>query len=81
MVSPKVTKKRFEQLKSLSPSEAVNAWLDGDFGFGDEPTLVAAILKDFRIRLSPEKIEKFMSDTMDSEEADVQAILDRLADM
>ncbi len=78
---PKINKERFEQLKSLSPSEAVSAWLDGDFGFGDEPALVAAILKDSRIKLAPEKIEEFMSDIMDDEEADVQAILDRLADM
>jgi hypothetical protein len=80
-VFPKINKERFEQLKSLSPSEAVSAWLDGDFGFGDEPALVAAILKDSRIKLAPEKIEEFMSDIMDGEEADVQAILDRLADM
>jgi hypothetical protein len=81
MVFPKVNKKRFEQLKSLFPAEAVSAWLEGNFGVGDEPALVVAILKDSRIKLSPEKIEEFMSDMMDSEEVDVQAILDRLADM
>ncbi len=30
-------KERFERLRALTPMAAVRAWLDGDFGIGDEP--------------------------------------------
>jgi hypothetical protein len=43
-------KKRFENLRSLSPVDAVRAWLDGDFGMGDEPALISAIRRDSRIK-------------------------------
>ncbi len=76
---PKVNKERFEKLKSLSPMDAVRAWLDGDFGFGDEKALIDAILKDIRINLSPQIIEEFMSDAIDEQGGDAQTILDRLA--
>ncbi len=78
---PIANKERFEKLKLLSPAEAISAWLEGDFGVGDEPALVSAILKDTRIKLSPGAVEELLTDVMDDEEADAQAILDRLAGM
>jgi len=39
-------KERFEKLQTLAPVDAIQAWLDGDFGIGDEPAMIAAIHKD-----------------------------------
>ncbi|HTV41764.1 MAG TPA: hypothetical protein VMF08_14375 [Candidatus Sulfotelmatobacter sp.] len=70
--------KRFEKLSALSPIDAVRAWLDGDFGIGDEPALISAIRKDSRIKISDEAIEDAVIDAMD-EELDAEACLERLA--
>ena len=43
---------RFEALRALTPIDAVQAWLDGDFGIEDQPALIAAIRKDPRVSLS-----------------------------
>ncbi|MFZ2170415.1 MAG: hypothetical protein WAW61_12345 [Methylococcaceae bacterium] len=34
---------RFESLRILAPIDAVEAWLSGDSGIGDEPALIDAI--------------------------------------
>ncbi|HEX4122208.1 MAG TPA: hypothetical protein VH619_16445 [Verrucomicrobiae bacterium] len=60
-------KKRFEKLSALSPVDAVRAWLDGDFGIGDESALISAIRKDSRITISDEAIEDAIMDAMDEE--------------
>jgi hypothetical protein len=57
-------KERFEQLRNLSPVEAARAWLDGDFGIGDEPALIEAIRKDKRIKLSDDEIIDFFTEAM-----------------
>ena len=70
-------KKRFETLSALSPVDAVRAWLDGDFGMGDEPALISAIRKDARIKISDDEIEDAIMDAMD-DGTDAEACLKRL---
>jgi hypothetical protein len=70
-------KKRFEKFGALLPVDAIRAWLDGDFGMGDEPGLISAIRKDPRIKISDDAIEEAIMDAMD-EELDAEACLERL---
>jgi len=70
---------RSEKLRTLSPVEAVQTWLDGDFGFDDEPALIAAIRKDSRITRSNDEIIDFMADALMEEKADAQKYLELLA--
>ena len=70
---------RFEKLRTLSPIEAVRAWLDGDFGFGEEAALIAAIRKDTRITRSDDGIIDFMADALMEEGTDAQECLAFLA--
>lgn len=69
---------RFEKLKTLSPLEAVQSWMDGDFGIGDEPALYFAIRKDARVTLSDGDIAEAVFEAMD-EGLTAQACLERLA--
>ena len=71
-------RKRFESLSALAPVDAVQAWLDGDFGIGDETALISAIRKDTRILLSDDEIEDGVLEAMD-EGLDAPACLERLA--
>ena len=71
-------RKRFESLNTLAPVEAVRAWLNGDFGMGDEPALISAIRKDTRISLSDDTIMDIISDAME-DGLDAPACLERLA--
>jgi hypothetical protein len=77
MMQPQ-NKKRFETLSALAPVDAVRAWLDGDFGIGDEPALISAIRKDSRISLSDDDITDAIMDAMD-DGLDAPACLERLA--
>ncbi len=70
--------KRFESLRTLPPVEAVKAWLNGDFGFGEESALIEAIRKDSRITRSDDEIIDFMADALMEEKADGQKCLDLL---
>lgn len=70
-------KGRFERLSALSPIEAVRAWLEGDFGIGDEPALISAIRKDSRIKISDDAIEDAIMEAMD-EELEAEACFQRL---
>ena len=72
-------KKRFERLSVLSPVDAVRAWLDGDFGIGDEPALISAIRRDPRIKISDDAIEEVLMNAID-DDLDSEACLKRLAD-
>jgi hypothetical protein len=76
MLTPQ-NKARFEKLKTLSPLAAIQAWLEGEFGIGDEPALCFAIRKDARIKLSDDDIADTIIDAMD-EELTAQECLDRL---
>jgi len=71
-------KKRFENLSTLTPIDAVRAWLDGDFGIGDEPALISAIRKDSRVKASDDAIENAILDAMD-EILDAEECLEQLA--
>jgi hypothetical protein len=69
---------RFEALRALTPIAAVQAWLEGDFGMGDEPAMIAAIRKDARVSLSDDDIIDAICGAMD-EGLDAQDCLERLA--
>lgn len=58
---------RFDHLRSLPPLEAIRAWLNGSFGFGDDPAMIEAILKDPRIDLSAPEISEAMGEAVDDE--------------
>ena len=74
---PPQNRERFDRLSALEPIDAVKAWLDGDFGMGDEPALISAIRKDRRISLSDDDIEEVILDAMD-ESLDAAVCLARL---
>ena len=67
-----------DAFKKLPPLEAIQAWLDGDFGMDEESDLCAAIRKDPRITLSDDKISEIISEAMD-DESDAATCLERLA--
>ena len=70
--------KRMERIKQLSPIEAVQAWLDGDFCLDEESALCTAIRKDTRITLSDDEFfDAFVLAIED--ECDAQQCLERLA--
>ena len=69
---------RFDKLRALTPVDAVRAWLDGDFGMGDEPAMIAAIRRDTRVSLSDDDITDAVCDAMDAG-LDAPACLERLA--
>lgn len=73
-------RKRFEQLRALAPLDAVRAWLDGDFGLGDEPALLAAIRRDPRVAASDDEITDIIFEAID-EGLDAAACLERLASL
>jgi len=77
MIQPQ-NEKRFKTLSALAPVDAVRAWLEGDFGIGDEPALISAIRKDTRISLSEDDITAAMMAAMDAG-LDAPACLERLA--
>ena len=63
--------------RALAPIDAVRAWLDGDFGIGDEPALIAAIRRDARVTGSDDDITDTICDAMD-EGLEASACLARL---
>ena len=69
---------RMESLKKLTPPEAVQAWLDGDFGMNEESALCFAIRKDARITLSDDDITEVIFGAMD-DGCDAAVCLERLA--
>ncbi|HZM01671.1 MAG TPA: hypothetical protein VFC44_01495 [Candidatus Saccharimonadales bacterium] len=71
-------KERFERLRALAPIDAVQAWLDGDFGIDDEPSMISAVRKDPRVSLSDDDIIDAIGGPMD-EGLDAPACLERLA--
>jgi hypothetical protein len=77
MMQP-VNKERYEHLRALAPFEAVRAWINGEFGIGDEPAMISAIRKDTRISISDEAIEDILMDAME-DRLDAAARLERLA--
>jgi hypothetical protein len=70
-------KERSARLLALAPIDAVQAWLDGAFGIGDEPAMIAAIRMDARVVMSDHDIIDVMGDAMD-ENLDASTCLGRL---
>lgn len=62
---PPANRQRYERLRSLKPIQAVEAWLTGDFGLGDEPALLEAIRKDLRVTLDDEMMLDAIAAAMD----------------
>ncbi len=74
---PPANRERFESLRLLNPLEAIQAWIDGSFGIGDEPALIEAIRKDFRVVMPDEEIIDILRDAWD-EEWDASTCLKKL---
>lgn len=68
---------RFERLRQLTPIEAARAWLEGDFGLGDEPALIEALRKDKGITATDDKIIDIFLDAME-ENVSAEEVLERL---
>jgi hypothetical protein len=77
MMQP-VNRERYERLRALAPLEAVRAWINGEFGIGDEPAMIFAIRKDPRISISDEAIEDILMDATE-DGLDAAVCLERLA--
>ena len=68
---------RLDRLKSLSPLQAIQAWLRDDCGYGERTYLVTAIQRDRRIELDDDEIAYVIHDAMQSR-IDAPAVFDRL---
>jgi hypothetical protein len=75
---PPTNNERFEKLKTLTPIAAVQAWLNGSFGIGDEPALIYSIRKDARVLLSDDEITDIICNAID-DGLDANACLERIA--
>ena len=69
---------RYDELQALAPIDAVRAWLNGEFGMGDEQAMITAIRRDTRISLSEDAIIATMFEAM-TEGLDAPGCLERLA--
>lgn len=56
-----------DPLRALSPFDALDAWLTGDFTIGDEPTLLEAIRRDTRVRGPDAAVVKAVMRAMDEQ--------------
>jgi hypothetical protein len=70
-------KDRIDSLKSLSPLEAIRAWLCDRCTHGERGYLVAAIQRDRRIELDDDEIAYVISGAID-EGIDAASVFDRL---
>ena len=61
----------------FTPINAVTAWLDGDFGIGDEAAMIAVIRNDPKVTLSDDEITDVILDAME-EGLDARTCLERL---
>ena len=62
---PSARRQRYERILALTPIQAVEAWLTGNFGLGDEPALLQAIRKDPRVVLDDEMMIGAIAAAMD----------------
>jgi hypothetical protein len=74
---PPPNEERFARLRSLSPEAAVEAWLAGDFGLGDESALIEAIRQDLRVTLPDADLVEAICDAM-NDGLNAPACLERL---
>lgn len=68
---------RYDTLKSLSPLEAIRAWLSETIGPGDRSALALAIQRDRRIELDDDEIAYLVRDGIECG-LDARTVLDRL---
>ena len=66
-----------ETLKTLSPLEAIHAWLADTVAPGDRSALAVAIQKDRRIELDDDEIAYLLEDAVE-EGIDARTVLERL---
>jgi hypothetical protein len=67
MSFPPQDRDRFERLRALQPIDAVRAFLEGEFGIGDEPAIIEAIQRDPRVPLSDDEVMDALCKAMDEE--------------
>jgi hypothetical protein len=70
-------REHLDRLKSLSPLQAVQAWLREDYGQGERNYLITAIQRDRRIELDDDEIAYVIHDAMRSG-SDAPTVFDRL---
>jgi hypothetical protein len=68
---------RLDTLKTLSPLQAIQAWLRDDCGQGERDYLIIAIQRDRRIELDDDEIAYVIHDAMHNG-IDAPAVFDRL---
>ena len=68
---------RLDSLKTLSPLEAIRAWLSDTVAPGDRSALAVAIQKDRRIELDDDEIAYLIQDAVE-EGIDARTVLERL---
>jgi hypothetical protein len=68
---------RHDTLKSLSPLEAIRAWLSETIGPGDRSALALAIQRDRRIELDDDEIAYLVQDGIECG-LDARTVLERL---
>jgi hypothetical protein len=68
---------RFDTLKSLSPLEAIRAWVSETIGPGDRSALALAIQRDRRIELDDDEIAYLVQDGIECG-LDARSVLERL---
>jgi len=68
---------RYDTLKSLSPLEAIRAWLSETIGPGDRSALALAIQRDRRIELDDDEIAYVVQDGIECG-LDARTVLERL---
>ena len=62
-----MNQERFDALRKLSPIQAVQAWLDGDFGMDEEPALIEAIRKNPNVLWDDDEIFDIFVEAMEEE--------------
>lgn len=68
---------RLVALKTLSPLQAIQAWLCDNFDHGEQTYLVAAIQRDRRIELDDDEIAYVIHDALE-DGIEAPAVFDRL---
>ena len=71
------THDRIDELKTLSPLQAIQTWLRERCGHGERASLVAAIQRDRRIELDDDEIAYVIQDAI-HHGIDAAAVFDRL---
>jgi hypothetical protein len=60
--------KNYERLKKLTPLQAVQTWMDGDFTIGEDEALLFAIRAGTKTQLSDEEIADLILECIEAED-------------